>query len=101
MGIAVRQLKQREEQMLVRHAEQLSKQEALLNAEKARYEALLQQKKDYEAEAYRRLGQLCFDAAAERIQAYSAANNALETPGSCCRGDRRSRSPHRDVRGAV
>ena len=51
LRVQTRQYKRREEALLVKHAEQLSKQEAVLAAERQRFESLLQQKRAYESEA--------------------------------------------------
>ena len=81
--------------MLVKHAEQLSKQEAACTAERERFERLLKEKRAYESEAYTRLGEMCFELASKTIQGYGeVARGGKPTSNAECR----SRSPRNRVK---
>ena len=89
------QHKRREEGMLVKHAEQLSKQEAACTAERERFEHLLREKRTYESEAYARLGEMCFELASKTIQGYGdVADGGKSSSNAECR----SRSPRNRVK---
>ena len=92
LQILARSFRNREEALSIQHAEQLSKQEALLVAGKRRYEDLLHKKrKDDQTEAYKRLGELCFDAVSQQLRGYIETDNEpREAPKATCS---RSRSP--------
>jgi hypothetical protein len=76
LQILARSLRKREEKLSIKHAEQLSAQEALLVAGSQRYEELLHKKqKDDETEAYKRLGELCFDAVSQQLRGYIETDN--------------------------
>ena len=92
LEIFTRLTKEREDKLLLRHAQQISKQEMVWAAEKRRYEQLLEEKNTHEAAAFTRLGELCFEAAAEKIRNYGNVKHDPEASAACCRLGR-SRSP--------
>ena len=94
LRLQARQFKRREESLLIKHAQQLSKQEAVRTAERQRYESLLQEKRAFESEAYARLGELCFEHAAKHIQRYGELHDVVRGgPTKASNADSRSRSP--------
>ena len=94
LKITVRKFRQREEAMLVRHAEQLSKMEARLGEEKRKYDDFAKQKVKYEADAFAKLGELCFEAAAQRIRGFSGHHGDQNSECHASKNSR-SRSPRR------
>ena len=90
LEVFARKTREKEEQLLLRHARQLAKQEASWSAERLRYEHLLEEKNRNEAAAFTRLAELCFEAAAGQIR---NSGDVKQEPDACRRD--RSRSPAR------